>query len=150
MHRQRCAAGPAFRPPAAGPVGVPATSEDLASDDAGFSLVEVVVALGLLVVVSTAGALALGTSIKHAEANENRVIAAGLATAQIEQARAAVDPSALVPGSTAVTRNGTTFQVTRQLAPPTGCTPAGTRTITITIAWPGTGGPVHSDTVRAC
>ena len=109
-----------------------------------------IVSLGLFLVASTAGALALVTALSFAESNENRVAAAGLATAQIEQARAAADPAALEPGTSSMARNGVTFAVSRALDPIVGCSAAGTRTITITVTWPGRGGPVMSDTVRRC
>lgn len=127
----------------AGPAGV-------TSGDSGFSLVEAVVSVALFMIVSASAGLAVVTAVRIAESNQNRVVAAGLATAQIESARAAPDPGALEAGVTDVSRDGTTFTIERLLDPLSGCTARGTRTISVIINWPGTGGPVYSDTVRAC
>jgi prepilin-type N-terminal cleavage/methylation domain-containing protein len=146
MRPTHAVAGPTTRR-VIGPAGVGSEPD---RNDEGFSLVEVIVSIALLVIVATAAAVALTTSIRYAENNEDRVVAAGLATAQIEQARSAPNPAGLVGGTTSVSRNGTPFSIVRQLSPITGCTVALTRTITITVSWPGHGGPVRSDTVRAC
>jgi type II secretory pathway pseudopilin PulG len=121
-----------------------------ASPDGGFSLVEAVVSVALFAIVAASSGVALVNAVRYAESNENRVVAAGLATAQIEQARSAPDPAALLPGSSQVVRDGTPFTIERVLAPINGCRDEGSRTITVVVDWPGPGGPVLSDTVRAC
>jgi len=121
-----------------------------APDDRGFSLIEVLVSLAMFMGVALASSLTLLTSLRFAESNENRVVAAGLATAQMEQARAVTNPVNLAAGTVTVVRSGTTFTVRRQLLPTTGCTVAKTRTITISVEWPNFDDAVRSDTVRAC
>jgi type II secretion system protein I len=121
----------------------------LAGDD-GFTLLEVVVSLALFAIIAVAATLGVINALKYSESNENRVVAAGLAAAQIEQARAAKDPKTLTAGSSTIKRNGTAFTVSQALSPSTGCSADGRRVITVSVKWPGTGGPVRSDTVRLC
>lgn len=118
------------------------------SRDDGFSLIEVLISLSLFTIVAVSSTVALVTSAKYAESTDNRVVAAGLASAQISLARSTIDQSTLVAGTTTIVRNGATFTVQRQVADT--CATNLRRRITITVSWPGIGEPVRSDTVRAC
>jgi len=126
--------------------------------DAGFSLVEVLVSLTIFMGVAGASGMAVLGSAHYAEANDNRVVAAGLATAQMEQIMAAANPDDLTAGNTTIVRNGTTFSVKRFVFPATECTATLTRVVTVRVAWPGSGdasladtsGAVYLDSVRAC
>jgi len=110
--------------------------------------VEVLVSMTLFMMVAATATPALLTAVRFSEANDNRVVAAGLAAAQIDMARANPRPATLTPGGTTVRQNGTTFTITRTIkgcpTPPTGAL----LTITVAVRWPG--GAVHSDTLRAC
>jgi prepilin-type N-terminal cleavage/methylation domain-containing protein len=127
----------------------PARDSSPTGDD-GFTLLEVVVSLALFAVIAVAATLGVINALKYSESNENRVVAAGLAAAQIEQARAVKDPKALTAGTATIHRNGTSFMVSQSLSPSTGCSADGRRVITVSVNWSGTGGPVRSDTVRLC
>jgi prepilin-type N-terminal cleavage/methylation domain-containing protein len=128
-----------------------APAGDLASSaDDGFTLLEVVISLALFAVIAVAATLGVINALKYSESNENRVVAAGLASAQIEQARAVKDPKTLTAGTATINRNGTSFTVSQSLSPSTGCTADGRRVITVSVNWSGNGGPVRSDTVRLC
>lgn len=117
--------------------------------DGGYSVIEVLVSMTLFMGLAAAIVMLLLTSLNYAESNDNRVIAAGLAAAQVEQARAVDPPSALSAATTTVVRDGTTFTIKRVLLPVTGCSsPGNTRTITVSVSW--TGSSVTSDTMRAC
>lgn len=136
---------PRARPPAE------ARPTPLRCSDAGYGLVEVLVSLTLFMVIAAAAGPGLVTSLRYAESNENRVVAAGLAAAQIEQARGADNPADLTVRSTTIVRNGTSFVVRRMLEPHFECAEvARTRIITISVTWPGSGSGVLSDTIRAC
>lgn len=119
--------------------------------DAGYGLVEVLVSLTLFMIIATAAAPGMVTALRFADSNENRVVAAGLAAAQIELARGADNPADLAVGTSTVKRNGTTFTIRRLLDPVLECSEAArTRIITIRVQWPGSGAGVLSDTIRAC
>lgn len=116
--------------------------------DGGYGLVEVLLSLTLFMVLAATATPALLTAVRFSESNENRVVAAGLAAAQIEQARAVPAAVDLVAGNSTVQRNGATFAISRRLLPASGCPDLSSRTITVTVTWAG--GVVRSDTLRIC
>ena len=118
------------------------------NDDAGFSLVEVLISLTLFTIVAVSSSVALITSAKYTESSENRVIAAGLAAAQISLARGTVDQNTLLPATTTTVQNGATFTIKRDVT--LTCATDHKRRITIKVTWGGIGAPVYSDTVRGC
>ena len=132
------------------------------SDDQGFSLIEVVVAMVIFAVMVTATLGILVKTLDVTKGNAHRVAAANLATKQIEAARSqlAVD---IPDGSTSRTEivAGTTFTITQDasyvlsgsdesLCQNTGGELA-YKLVTVTVEWPNMGSvqPVRSDTVKA-
>lgn len=131
-------------------------AHDQRARDAGFSLVEVLVALTLFTIVAVSSSVALVNSTKYAESMDNRVVAAGLATAQITFARTMAVPAPagqpanppLTSGTYTTVRNGATFTVVRTVT--LTCAVNHKRLITVKVSWTGIGAPVYADTVRAC
>jgi prepilin-type N-terminal cleavage/methylation domain-containing protein len=132
------------------------------SDDGGFTLVEVVVAM---VVLAIGAAAALSTFVAASGVTRNlvqRTAAANLLTRQIEAARA-VDTLAIADGRQVSTQtvSGTTFTVTQDVSyvtpgsASTVCTGSGNslayKLITVSITWPGMGSThaVRGDTLKA-
>ncbi len=127
--------------------------------DAGFTLVEVIVASVLFVILGTTVAVALTTAIRAAAASEGRVQATNLAAEQIELARDA-DPSTLADASVEVQRGKMTYHVTTTVDSQTAdvggsaCDGASgaeaLKRVTVTVTWDGMGdvAPVRSDTYR--
>lgn len=141
--------------PAGSAAGRPGTSRPArrarrSHDDGGFSLIEVLVSLSLFTIVAVSSTVALVTSAKYAESTDNRVVAAGLASAQIALARSTAGQPSLVSGTSTSTidLNGATFTVERQIA--LTCAADHKRLITIKVSWVGVGAPVYADTVRSC
>lgn len=80
--------------------------------DAGFTLIEVIVALTVLTVVATATAYILTTALGTVAANQDRVVAASLARTELERLRV-LGAVAITPGLTqTLNAGGTTFTVT--------------------------------------
>ena len=88
------------------------------SRDAGFSLVEIIVALSVFAVLAVAAATMAIDSLGVAGDNRERVRAAGLATAEVERTRALFRTSrSSVPETTVVTStlvDGNTYRVERE------------------------------------
>ena len=132
------------------------------SDDQGFSLIEVVVAMVIFAVMVAATLGILVNTLDITRDSSHRVIAANLATKQIEAARSqlAVD---IPDGSTSriETVAGTDFTITQDASyvlsgsDESLCQNSGGelayKLVTVTVEWPNMGSvqPVRSDTVKA-
>jgi Tfp pilus assembly protein PilV len=137
--------------------------------DAGFTIVEVVVAATLLLVAFVAAAGLFEEGTKVSGDTRQRVVAAQLASAAIEKVRGpAADPARfttqVVPGETITTQtvNGLKFTLTQdmqwvnQTATTSACDSGGTGSNAIlqvseSVTWPGAGAtaPVQSTTALA-
>lgn len=129
-------------------------------DDAGFTLIEVMIAAVIFVILSTSAMLALGQLLRAGSTAEARVVATSLATRQIETARS-VSANSITNSTSTVTRGGRTYTVTQTAALDTAAGTgsacegvsgaAGFQRVTVSVTWPGMGStpPVRSDTVRA-
>lgn len=131
-------------------------------DDAGFSIIEVVVAMVIFTIFVTAALGILLRTTEMARSNGQRGAATNLALRQIEAARAmsATDiPDGRSSSTTSV--GGTTFTVTQTAkyvssgATASACAGTGNtlayKLITVSVSWPNMGSvkPVRSDTLRA-
>ncbi|WP_010203864.1 type IV pilus modification PilV family protein [Salinibacterium sp. PAMC 21357] len=134
----------------------------LRSSDAGMSLLEVVVAMMIFAIVSLAVLQSLTTVLTVTRDNRARVVAANLASQEIDLARSAEDVFQLFDATYVKTLNGDDFTVTRS----TGWVAAGNETvacsagggalrykrINVEVTWPnmrpGTE-PVRFDTLLA-
>ncbi|MFT3798736.1 carboxypeptidase regulatory-like domain-containing protein [Microbacterium sp.] len=83
----------------------------LASDDAGFTLIEVVVAMIVFAIISTGFLFVLTSSLATTRDTRARVVAANLASQQIDLIRAAGDVFAVESDDFTTTLNGDTFRV---------------------------------------
>ncbi|MGQ0626163.1 MAG: type IV pilus modification PilV family protein [Sporichthyaceae bacterium] len=147
------------------PSPVPAAARSRA--DAGFSLVEIIVALGVFLTFAIAGTTVALDSLGTAGDNRDRVRATSLATAEIERTRAQFRISAgnIVEGVTvtAALLDGNTYTVEREAAwvdgagalvhPVSGLSytaaTGDSLLVEVRIRWPGLGSrpPVISTTV---
>lgn len=135
-----------------------------AGDDAGFSLVEVLAALAVLMVVSVAVAGGLMTAARTSATSKSRTAAAALAAQEVELARS-LPQSALVLGTAAAktqTVDGRTYTITRTVAWGSSagtvnrCSGAGTgryafRRVSVVVTWAGMVGatPITNETLIA-
>ncbi len=134
-------------------------------DDAGFSLIEVVVAMTLFAILTVAVLAVLVTSLGGVRSNAQRVQAANLAAQQIEAVRSQradeIPDGVTAPASSGTTLDGTTYAVRQTAAyyagdrkqnicDSTSDTPSFKR-ISVSVTWPDMGSvePVRSDTVVA-
>jgi prepilin-type N-terminal cleavage/methylation domain-containing protein len=131
---------------------------DSAAADAGFTMIEVVVALVVFSVVAAASVTALTSAMRADTTTQLRVVAANLAQQDLAQAGALQYPSypAAVSAHT-VTVGSKTFSLARTL--PTGSCPSTRSTsvtsmqVATTVSWPqdnGTTGTLTEATVIAC
>jgi len=125
-------------------------------DDAGFTIIEVMVALAIFALVA-AGAVAgaIGGS-KASSSAKNQVASVNVAQNDLEQARANPTP-APTSYSTAPVANGPTYSVTRTVTTvaPAGaaagsCPAGGERHISVLVRANGTNNASRLDTVVAC
>jgi prepilin-type N-terminal cleavage/methylation domain-containing protein len=130
--------------------------------DAGFSLVEVLVAMGVFSVLVT---VVLGLVVRTAgvaATNDRRVVAAGLADRQLESARSQRAVDIVDGGTTRVETVGNVTYIVKQTASyvpadatTSVCTATGSslayKLVTVTVSWPDMGRvkPVRADTLRA-
>jgi prepilin-type N-terminal cleavage/methylation domain-containing protein len=108
-----------------------------ARDDAGFTLVEVVVAAAILVFVIASAVYGLTQNVHLTGVAVDRTTAANLATQELEQLRNEnANGRALDDGAQAVTVHGVDYTVTPALDPAaTAACPSGTtRRVTVTVA----------------
>ena len=136
----------------------------LLPDDAGLSLMEIVVAMAVMtgMVVATLG-LMLNT-LDGSRDNAQRVQAAGIVARQVEAVRgtaaSAIPDGVVIPADSAVTIDGTSYTVQQSAVLLTGdgtsvCSSTDERPtykrVTVTVTWPdmGSTAPVRSDTLVA-
>jgi prepilin-type N-terminal cleavage/methylation domain-containing protein len=126
-----------------------------ATRDAGFTVIEAIVAMTIFVIVSAAAIAAVFGGIQSSNNTNNRVGAANIAQSDLEQARAQGTPSA-TSYPTAPTSGGPTFQVTRSVTmpPPSAtatCPDGSSIKVGVTVSGPGNSGrSVSMSTVIAC
>lgn len=131
--------------------------------DDGFTLVEVVVSLGVFAVIAAAGAAVMVDALRTAGDNRERVRAASLADQEIEKTRAAfrVAPATLADGNATADIEGNLYTVERDVtwlsaagSTVCGVTPCTAVTgdsllVEVRVSWPGLGerSPVINTTV---
>jgi prepilin-type N-terminal cleavage/methylation domain-containing protein len=140
-----------------------------ADAEAGFSLVELMVALSIFAVVVAGVATGMDAAMDLARTNRQRSTAAYVAGQEIEKVRAAFSADAATPAlgtssSTTPAINGIAFTVTRTVSwtnpgsNPDACTATGTtpsgqvvayKRVRVRVTWPDMGGtqPVSSETL---
>ncbi|WP_187264892.1 carboxypeptidase-like regulatory domain-containing protein [Homoserinibacter sp. GY 40078] len=132
-------------------------------DEAGVSIVEVIVATMVFLVLSVAVAQATLVSIRLAGDQQHRVTALSLAASEIDRVRAVVDPFSVIDATTSETVDGTTYTITRDTSWVSGsgldipCGSGGTgnlqlKRVNVRVNWTGQmtpTTPVSSDTVLA-
>lgn len=144
--------------------------------ESGYTIIEVLIALTLLVAAMIPLAIILSTGLKTSVANQTRIHAKELATSEIDQAKAmsyeavglngvtttfdtATDGEQFGPEpgltgldagpETVTTSSGNTYQVTRDVRKYINASltnSAVTKSVTITVSWTGPG-PASSETV---
>ncbi|HEU0205694.1 MAG TPA: type II secretion system protein [Pseudolysinimonas sp.] len=131
--------------------------------DAGFSIIEVLVAALIFMLLSVGIAQATVTSIRLSGDQKHRVTALSLAASEIDRVRALADPFNVLSDTSTVTIDGITYTVTRaaQWVSGTGtdipCGGAGTanlqvKRVNVSVTWAGqlaATNSVNSDTVLA-
>ncbi len=131
--------------------------------DAGFSIIEVLVATMIFMLLSLGIAQATVTSIRLSGDQKHRVTALSLAAGEIDKVRALADPFNVLPDSSTTTIDGITYTIDRaaQWVSGTGtdipCGGAGTanlqvKRVNVSVTWTGqlaNVSPVTSDTVLA-
>ena len=143
------------RPDAPRPRSLRLRLREGARDDSGFTLVEVVVSSVLFVIVAAASVTAIVAGMKADNTSRNRVMAANVAQADLEQARALAFPNyPTAEAAHSVPVGNMTFTVARTIS--NACPVvwiAGQPTsmqVTTTVSWPGSTSTVKVATVIAC
>lgn len=125
--------------------------------DGGFTLLEVVVSFVIFAIVSTAAVLAIANGMQTSGYTSDRIQAANVAQAALQQARA--NPSAVIatPTPTASTTSvgNNVYTVRRSATVPTAggtsCPAGSAMPVTVVVTWSNGGGrQVRMDTVIAC
>lgn len=131
--------------------------------DAGFSIVEVLVATLIFMLLSLGIAQATVTSIRLSGDQKHRVTALSLAAGEIDKVRALADPFNVLPDTSTSTIDGTTYSINRQAEWVSGsgtdipCGGSGTanlqvKRINVSVTWTGQlagTNSVNSNTVLA-
>ncbi len=131
--------------------------------DAGFSIIEVLVATMIFMLLSLGIAQATVTSIRLSGDQKHRVTALSLAAGEIDKVRALADPFNVLPDSSTATIDGITYTIDRAAEWVSGtgtdipCGGAGTanlqvKRVNVSVTWTGqltNVSPVTSDTVLA-
>jgi prepilin-type N-terminal cleavage/methylation domain-containing protein len=133
-----------------------------ADADGGFTLLEVIVSMVVFSVVVTGALAVLLKTTQVAGSNTRRVVAANLATKQIEAARSQTAlqiPDGLVSRTEVVGKTTYTVNQTSNYLPSDSatsvCSGSGNnlayKLVSVDVTWPNMGAvkPVHSDTLRA-
>lgn len=110
----------------------------LASDDGGFTLAEVVVAIGVFTVMATTATYGLVTTLQLTNVTKDRVAAANLASQELERLRSENTTTQQLDSSPrTVTLHGLRFTVTPGLNPAAAveCDPGGTRQVSVVVTW---------------
>lgn len=132
----------------------------LTSDDEGFTLIEVVVAMIVFSIIATGFIYVLTSGLSLTRDTRTRIVAANLASQQIDLVRSAATVFDVTDSTHSTTLNGDTFHVAvnTEWATSSGATAtceAGAATgslaykqVTVTVTWDnmGTAQPVYSDT----
>ncbi|HZC74068.1 MAG TPA: prepilin-type N-terminal cleavage/methylation domain-containing protein [Jatrophihabitans sp.] len=126
-------------------------------DDAGFTLAEVIVSITIFVIMATSASYAIWGLIKTTRATQNRVVATNLARQEVERMRLQAGTARQLDSAPqTVTLKGHTYTVTPTMTPPANdptspCDTGQFRSVTVTVAWSGSGGQtVRLDTELAC
>jgi Tfp pilus assembly protein PilE len=131
-----------------------ATDDRPATDDAGFTMAEVVVSIALFTVVSFAVMLALTTLVKLTGVTQNRVAASSLARQEIEKLRGQNSTlSQLDATASTVELKGVSFTVTPIMSPAATatCAAGASRNVTVKVSWKDSSiRSVRYDTVLSC
>lgn len=123
------------------------------SDDAGFTLVETVVAFTIFMILVGSATFWLVKTIQLTGTTRNRVAAANLAAQEVETIRGAHNNGKQLDATTHdVKLHNTTFTVTPALSPGADddCPTGSTRRVTVTVTWNGSAKPVRYASVLAC
>lgn len=123
------------------------------ADDRGFTLVESVVALTIFAVVAASATAWLVKTIQLTSTNRGRNAAIAIAGQQLEKIREERNSGRqLDSGTTAVTLQSASYTVTTTLNPAynASCATGATRTVSVSVTWPGNSQPVRVDSELAC
>jgi prepilin-type N-terminal cleavage/methylation domain-containing protein len=124
------------------------------ADDSGFTLAEVLVSLGLFVVISVTATYGLITTLKLTDVTKDRVVAANLATQELERLRSQNAANAQLDSTArTVTLRGQSFTVTPSLTPAAtaNCATGSSRKVSVIVTW--NSNPARSaryDSVLSC
>lgn len=113
------------------------------TDDAGFGLVELVVAMGVVAVIGMVLMLGMGESLAATTMARQRAVATGLlsaADAQI-QAAPATALGTLQPDAPTTVVDGVAFCTSYASSASGGGSASTLYAFTVTVTWPGCGGP---------
>lgn len=122
-------------------------------DDAGFTLVESIVAFAIFIVISTAALWWLIDTVKLTGENRDRITASALANQQLEKVRNESNGGQVLDsGSNPVTVHGITYTVKTTLNPisTAPCDTGSSRQLTVSVTWSGASTPIRYDSVLAC
>ncbi|WP_394553004.1 hypothetical protein ACDF64_01435 [Agromyces sp. MMS24-JH15] len=130
------------------------------SDDSGLGIVEVLAAMLVFAIVAVGIAYSLVNTATLTRNTKLAQVATNLAAQEIDTARAALDPYALVSASSTKPVDGVTYSITRDVdwVTPAGaavtCSTGGElsyKRVNVTVSWAGVGGTqkVTSDTLVA-
>ena len=121
-----------------------------ADEDAGFTLAEAIVAFTLFLILVTSATWWLVKTVQLTTTNRDKVAAANLATQEIERLRSEANGSQQLDATVhTVTLHNTDYTVTPVFTPSGSCATGATRTISVTVNWPG-GSSIRYDSVLAC
>jgi type II secretory pathway pseudopilin PulG len=128
----------------------PSTS---AGGDAGFTLVEAIVAFTIFMIVAGAALWWLVETTQATAIARDRVTALNIATGALEKLRAENSAGrVLLADQQTVTLHGTTFTVTQTLSPgaTASCATGSTRSVSVVVSWTGGPLPVRDESELAC
>jgi prepilin-type N-terminal cleavage/methylation domain-containing protein len=122
------------------------------ADDAGFALLEVLVAFVLFAIVAASATVAIANSISVSNTTRNRVTATGLAQAAIAKARADATTLMATPAETSTSGAYTVVRtVTVPVVNGVRCPAGEAMPVTVSVTWRQHGNrSVRVDTVIAC
>jgi len=121
--------------------------------DGGFTLLEVVVSFTIFAIIASAAVVAIVNGIKVSDYTSDRVQAANVAQAVLQQAQA--NPSGVIatptPAPSITSVGGKSFVVARTASVPAGCPAGSSIPVTVVVSWTnGSSRQVRMDTVIAC
>lgn len=121
--------------------------------EAGFSLIESVVALTIFAVVAASATLWLVKTIQLTSTNRGRNAAIAIAGQQLEKIREERNSGReLDSGTAAVALQSASYTVTTTLNPAfnADCATGSTREVSVSVTWPGATIPIRVDSELAC